>query len=99
MQLSALITLALTSVAVLAAPSPLDLAEVPGLETRQSCTYETASYLSQCQKGDTLFCTGNTNVCQSGKTDTFDSSATKANEESCAGSEQGANCVQTIACC
>lgn len=98
MQFSVLISLAFTSAAVLAAPSLLDI-EVPGLSTRQSCTYETANYASVCQKGTNAFCTGNVNVCQKGKTDTFDAKATKANEDSCASLQQGENCVQTIACC
>lgn len=99
MQFSVLISLVFTSAAVLAAPSPLDF-EVPGLSTRQSsCTYETAQYASVCQKGETVFCTGNVNVCPSGKTDTFDEKATKANEEACASLQQNQNCVQTIACC
>ncbi|KAF9869775.1 hypothetical protein CkaCkLH20_12818 [Colletotrichum karsti] len=61
-------------------------------------TYETANYLSVCQQGNTLFCTGNVNVCQRGKTDTFDAKATKANEDACKGLERGASCTQTVGC-
>ncbi|WYZ38395.1 hypothetical protein EsH8_III_000309 [Colletotrichum jinshuiense] len=61
-------------------------------------TYETANYLSVCQQGNNLFCTGNTGVCPRGKTDTFDDKATKANEDSCKGLKRGDSCVQTVAC-
>ncbi|KAK1709984.1 hypothetical protein CaCOL14_011825 [Colletotrichum acutatum] len=61
-------------------------------------TYETANYLSVCQQGTNLFCTGNTGVCQKGKTDTFDAKATKANEDSCKGLKRGDGCTQTVAC-
>lgn len=99
MQFSVLITLAFTSAAVLAAPSPRDEVEVPGLVTRQSCTYTTADYNSMCKAGEYLFCSGNTNLCPSGKTDTFDDTATAANEEACAGGEYNQPCTQTVACC
>ncbi|KAL0936032.1 uncharacterized protein CTRU02_208247 [Colletotrichum truncatum] len=61
-------------------------------------TYETANYLSVCTQGNNLFCTGNTQVCPKGKTDTFDAKATKANEEACKGRKQNDSCTQTIAC-
>lgn len=61
-------------------------------------TYETANYLSVCQQGDNLFCTGNTNVCRAGTTDTFDDTATKANEDACKGLSRGDSCTQTVAC-
>ncbi|KAF6794603.1 hypothetical protein CMUS01_15996 [Colletotrichum musicola] len=61
-------------------------------------TYETANYLSVCQQGNTLFCTGNVNVCQRGKTDTFDAKATKANENACKGLKRGDSCTQTVGC-
>ncbi|KAI3397816.1 hypothetical protein diail_10349 [Diaporthe ilicicola] len=81
----------LTTLLVLAASAATGLAE--------SCKYETASYLSVCQQGNNLFCSGNTNVCTAGTTDTFDDTATKANEDACAGLNRGDNCVQTVACC
>lgn len=81
----------LTTLLVLAASAATGLA--------QSCTYETANYLSVCQQGTNLFCTGNTGVCQQGKTDTFDETATTANEDACAGLSRGDSCVQTVACC
>jgi hypothetical protein len=70
------------------------MAAVASAET----TYETANYLSVCQQGNTLFCTGNTNVCPSGKTDTFDEKATKANEDACNGLKRNDSCTQTVAC-
>lgn len=65
----------------------------------EKCTYKTANYLSQCKIGDTLFCTGNTLICPSGKTDTFDTKATQANEDVCAGKSENDSCTQTVACC
>ena len=38
-------------------------------------------------------------MCPSGKTDTFDAKATKANEDSCVGLRGGDGCTQTVACC
>lgn len=78
---------------VLAAPS------FQAVGPRASCTYETATYVSVCNQGNTLFCTGNTNVCPSGKTDTFDAKATSANEAACEGLSANAGCTQTVACC
>ncbi|KAG8167927.1 hypothetical protein KVR01_003616 [Diaporthe batatas] len=63
-----------STVLVLAASAATGLA--------QSCTYQAASYLSVCQQGNNLFCTGNTGVC-SNSTDTFDEQATIANEDAC----------------
>lgn len=65
----------------------------------QECSYQTANYLSVCNRGNNLFCSGNTNVCPSGKTDTFDETATKANEEACLDRSAGDSCTQTVACC
>lgn len=65
----------------------------------QECSYEYANYLSVCNQGDNLFCSGNINACPSGKTDTFDETATKANEDACVGLSAGDSCKQTIACC
>lgn len=65
----------------------------------QECSYEYANYLSVCNRGDNLFCSGNINACPRGKTDTFDETATKANEEACVGLSAGDSCTQTIACC
>lgn len=76
----------------------LILAAAAATGLAQSCTYETANYLSVCQQGNNLFCTGNTGVC-SGKTDTFDEQATIANEDACAGLSRGDSCIQTVACC
>ncbi|GJC81489.1 hypothetical protein ColLi_04327 [Colletotrichum liriopes] len=61
-------------------------------------TYEVANYLSVCQQGNNLFCSGNTSVCPKGKTDTFDAKATAANEAACKGLKYGDSCDQTIAC-
>ncbi|KAG8162050.1 hypothetical protein KVR01_007815 [Diaporthe batatas] len=65
----------------------------------QECSHEVANYVSVCTQGDNLFCSGNTNVCASGKTDSFDEAATKANEEACVGLSAGEGCTQTVACC
>lgn len=81
--------LALATTAI-AAPS--------GLEPR-ACTYATAHYISVCQQGENLFCTGDVNVCPSGKTDTFDAKATSANEAACEGLTLSAGCKITVACC
>lgn len=99
MQFSVLVSLAFASVAVMAAPSPLDSAEAPALKTRQSCAYQIATYASLCVQGENLFCSGNERVCPSGTTDTFDETATKANEDACVGLQRNAGCTQTIACC
>ncbi|KAL1872398.1 hypothetical protein Daus18300_004368 [Diaporthe australafricana] len=85
------VNMQLTTLLVLATSAAAGLA--------QSCTYETANYLSVCQQGNNLFCSGNTNICTAGTTDTFDDTATKANEHSCAGLSRGDSCVQTVACC
>lgn len=74
------------------------LAAPSGLEPR-ACTYETAQYLSVCQQGENLFCTGDVNICPSGKTDTFDAKATSANEAACEGLTMSASCKITVACC
>lgn len=74
------------------------LAAPSGLEPR-ACTYETAQYASICQQGNNLFCTGDVNICPSGKTDTFDAKATSANEAACAGLTMSASCKITVACC
>lgn len=65
----------------------------------QECSYEYANYLSVCNQGDNLFCSGNINACPKGKTDTFDETATKENEKACVGLSAGDSCQQTIACC
>ncbi|KAE9574282.1 hypothetical protein COL154_010142 [Colletotrichum chrysophilum] len=79
--------------AVLALAAVASAASVP-----RATTYETANYLSVCQQGTNLFCTGNTGVCQRGKTDTFDAKATKDNEDACKGLKRGDSCTQTVAC-
>ncbi|KKY37620.1 putative aldehyde dehydrogenase [Diaporthe ampelina] len=80
-----------TTLFVLAASAAAGLA--------QSCTYETRNVASVCQQGVNRFCTGNKGVCPEGKTDTFDETATLANEEACVGLRRDDNCFQTIACC
>lgn len=82
--------LALAATALAAPPTELE---------SRACTYETAQYLSVCQQGEKLFCTGDTNVCPSGKTDTFDAKATAANEAACEGLTMSASCKITVACC
>ncbi|KAF3805683.1 putative aldehyde dehydrogenase FUS7 [Colletotrichum gloeosporioides] len=79
--------------AVLALAAVASAASVP-----RATTYETANYLSVCQQGTNLFCTGNTGVCQRGKTDTFDAKATKENEVACERLKRGDSCTQTVAC-
>lgn len=91
MQFPIFLTMAFAT-AIFAAPSER-------LNTRATCTYETANYLSVCKQGNNVFCGGNTNVCPSGKTDTFDTKATEANEASCSDIAVGESCVQTVACC
>ncbi|POS77026.1 hypothetical protein DHEL01_v204581 [Diaporthe helianthi] len=65
----------------------------------QSCSYVVGSYLSQCIQGNNMYCSGNRNACPRGITDSFDATATKANENACVGRRAGEGCTQTIACC
>lgn len=83
---------------VLAMAATAIAAPSAGLAPRQ-CTYATAQYLSICQQGVNLFCTGDTNICPSGKTDTFDAKATAANEAACSGLTVSSSCMITVACC
>lgn len=87
-----------TTIVTLAVGASVASAGVAGPRA-EKCTYETANYLSQCKIGNNLFCTGNTLVCGSGKTDTFDTKATQANEDVCAGKSENDSCTQTVACC
>lgn len=101
MQFSLLTVLACASALAAAAPQDLPATVAPGpfRAEKRACTYMTADYLSSCTQGETLFCTGNTNACPSGKTDTQDASSTKKNEQACSGKAKLDNCMQTIACC
>lgn len=92
MQYSTIFTLFALAATTLAAPaSNIDLAP-------RACSYATGNYLSVCQQGDTLFCTGNVNICPAGSSEGFDATATAANEEACKGLSLGEGCVQTKAC-
>lgn len=85
---------------VVRAPEPLPFPmPVAQAEQDSGCTYVQASYMSSCARGENVFCTGNTNVCPSGVTDSFDAYATKQNEGSCENVSPGTGCMQTIACC
>lgn len=73
-----------------------------GRQITEGCQYIKENYLSTCKagEGDTVYCEGNDNACRAyGKTDGFDETATKLNEEACAGKQQAASCMQTIQCC
>lgn len=94
MQSSTIFTIFALAATTLAAPA-LDLAP-------RTCNgYSTGSYLSVCRIGDAgLFCGGNVGICPSASgVDTFDATATAANEAACVGLKAGVNCVQTVACC
>lgn len=82
------------------APEPLPF-PMPAAQVEQTpgCTYVQASYLSMCARGENVFCSGNTNVCPQGISDSFDAYATKQNEGSCENLSPGTGCMQTIACC
>lgn len=69
-----------------------------GQQAKRQCEYKRAGYLSRCTVGETLFCSGNTDVCGSGNDD-FDATATKANEDACAGQQETDSCIQTVMCC
>ncbi|PBP17338.1 hypothetical protein BUE80_DR011904 [Diplocarpon rosae] len=65
-----------------------------------ACDYQTNYWVSTCVPGDNgkLFCTGNTNICSTGLTASFDTQATKANEDACGTLNANDGCTQT-ACC
>lgn len=87
---SVLFSIITLAAAVLAAPS----ANAP-----RACTYEKGSYVSVCQQGQNLFCTGDKNICPSGKKESIDTQATSANEAACVGKKRGDGCTITVACC
>lgn len=93
--ITVIVQLAALMPSVLAAPSFQALAP----RASSACFYETATYTSVCEQGDTLFCTGNINICPSGKTDTLDAKANSANVASCKGLGAIELCTQTVACC
>ncbi|KAL2074055.1 hypothetical protein VTL71DRAFT_7833 [Oculimacula yallundae] len=65
----------------------------------RKCTYATGSYTATCKLGNNIFCGGMEGLCSGGKTESFDSVATKANEAACAGKSGGNGCTQTVRCC